>query len=106
MERKLELGDVLIHRNVLSRISNKDLECILERQRNCDWGDVGWEEQSLNDAALKSNKRIVSAFCFAEGEVLMLITEGNRRLTVATLPDDYQRTYLSFMQLKDAKTQE
>lgn len=106
MERKLELGDVLVHINVTRLIGVKESERIIERQRNCDWESIDPNEESLNNIAVKNNHRVVSTFCHPTGETIMVITEANRRLTLMVLPQDYNRAYLAFMQLKQSQKKE
>ncbi|MDR2022088.1 MAG: hypothetical protein LBQ71_02275 [Hungatella sp.] len=105
MGKKIEVGDVLVHSNVIPRMNCIDLAQMIERHKNGDWGDISQAEKSNNDAAVKNNGRIVSAFCYS-GELFMIITEADRRLTLVISPDDYARTYASVLNLKRSQTKD
>jgi hypothetical protein len=105
MERKIDVGDILIHRQVLSKISGMALTQMLGRHRDCDWGDIGPGEKLNNDDAAKNNDRIVSGYLY-DGELCMIVTEGDRRLTLIILLADYNRVYGSFLELKNSQKQD
>jgi hypothetical protein len=106
MVRKIELGDALVHSNVIPLIGSKVLEHFLDCHSNCDWGDVGPEEKIENDKAVENNGRIVSVYRTSDVGIFMVITEGDRRLTLVITLQDYERTYLSFTQLKNSQKQD
>jgi hypothetical protein len=59
-----------------------------------DWGEVGAEDQQLNNEALVSGDRILSAYQTLKGVKLWIITEatdddGHRAGTTILLPEDY-----------------
>lgn len=54
-----------------------------------DWGDLGEEDKSLNDLALRDHSRILSAYMTAKGEKLWVITEADRSVTTLLLPEEY-----------------
>ncbi len=105
MSRKFELGDVLVHSNVLPLIRNKALTHMLERHKNCDWGVISPGEKANNNDAFKNNGRIVSCY-FYYGELCMIMTEGDRRLTLVVLLADYNRVHESFLELKRSQKQD
>ena len=54
-----------------------------------DWGDVSVEDARANEAALREDARIFSAYGLATGERLWIITEADRSSTTVLLPDEY-----------------
>ena len=106
MSRRIELGDVLVHSNVIPLIDPKYLEHLLHCHSSCYWGDVSPEEKIKNDEAVEKNERVVSIYPVSDVGCFMVITEGDRRLTLVILPKDYDRTYLSFEQLKTSLKQD
>lgn len=54
-----------------------------------DWGDVSAEDWKANDEALVTGERLLSAYVVRPGERLWIITEADRSLTTALLPDEY-----------------
>lgn len=54
-----------------------------------DWGEVSPGDWGLNDEALESGDRLLSAYRTAKGERLWVITESDRSCTTFLLPDEY-----------------
>lgn len=54
-----------------------------------DWGDVSADDAQANEAALREDARILSAYELATGERLWIITEADRSSTTVLLPDEY-----------------
>lgn len=61
----------------------------LARHAQGDWGEVGAEDKSLNDEAVKDGSRILSAYRTKLGTKLWVITEADRSSTCILLPDEY-----------------
>ena len=67
------------------------------RHRQCDWGDVDPEDAEVNNAAVESGGRIISAYPVDKGgdrrgwgdNSIWLITEADRSTTTALLPSEY-----------------
>lgn len=62
---------------------------LLARHAAGDWGDLGPEDKQLNERALKDGGRIFSAYRFAAGSSVWVITEADRAATTVLLPDEY-----------------
>jgi len=54
-----------------------------------DWGDVCQEDAKLNNDAVTSGKRILSAYTLKSGVKIWILTEGSRECTTILLPEDY-----------------
>ena len=54
-----------------------------------DWGDLDPEDKQLNERALRDGGRLFSAYGFAAGSKVWVITEADRAETTVLLPEDY-----------------
>jgi hypothetical protein len=66
----------------------------LARHARQDWGRVSPGDQQLNDQALRTGERLLSAYETANGVRLWVLTEaaderGNRLCTTVLLPEEY-----------------
>lgn len=61
---------------------------LLTRHLNGDWGDMVASDKALNDDAITSGDRIMSAYVI-DGEKVWVITESDRSVTTVLLPDEY-----------------
>ena len=62
----------------------------LRRHQCGDYGVVNDEDKKANDAAVRCGERVFSAYLLNDGETkLWIITEADRSLTTALLPDEY-----------------
>lgn len=67
-------------------------DTLLARHGAGDWGDLGAEDNALNNAALKSNDdRILSCYKIGPGadDNVWIITEWDRSVTTVLLPSEY-----------------
>ncbi len=63
---------------------------LLARHLRGDWGDLSDEDRKMNDEALASGEdRILSAYTLTTGAKIWIITEWDRSVTTALLPDEY-----------------
>ena len=60
----------------------------LDRHASGDWGDLCDDDKAVNDAAVTSEGRILSAYETFSGEI-WVITEWNRSVTTLLLPSEY-----------------
>lgn len=88
-EAKFQLGQLLATPNALSKIPNEDIQTALSRHLHEDWGDVCEEDWKANDHALKTERRLLSAYLSTEGVKFWIITEADRSVTTVLLPEDY-----------------
>src|SRR4051812_19238841 len=62
---------------------------LLHRHLTGDWGDLSDDDQLLNEEALESGGRILSAYMLADGETVWIITEADRSATTFLTPEEY-----------------
>lgn len=61
---------------------------LMRRHVRGDFGNICAEDWELNTAAIKAGERVLSAYDFAAGKVLV-ITEWDRSVTTVLLPSEY-----------------
>ena len=66
-----------------------DLSAYLRRHHCGDWGDLCDEDKQANEDALIHGDRILSHYKLGGGKRLYIITEWDRSLTTALLPEEY-----------------
>jgi hypothetical protein len=88
-ESKFPLGQTVITRAALAVLSASDIAGALDRHHGGDWGDVGREDWTANERALKQGERLLSVYRTVAGTKLWIITEWDRSLTTVMLPEDY-----------------
>lgn len=63
---------------------------LLARHLRGDWGDLSEDDRKTNDEALASGEdRIFSAYTLPTNQKIWIITEWDRSVTTALLPDEY-----------------
>lgn len=85
------LGQVVATRGALAALEaagQSPLE-FLSRHLRGDWGEVSGDDWALNDEALESGDRILSAYRTSKGTRIWIITESDRSATTFLLPDEY-----------------
>ena len=94
--RKFDLGKTLATPGALAALeaSGQSPAFFLDRHVQGDWGEVNAEDKLLNDVALVSGERLLSAYRTLRNERLWIITEatddaGNRAATTILRPDEY-----------------
>jgi hypothetical protein len=87
-DNKFTLGRIVITSNAQARLAPPAIDEGLCRHASGDWGDLDPEDVQLNEDALKSGNRLLSAY--GEGrERFWIITEADRSVTTILLPEDY-----------------
>jgi hypothetical protein len=66
-----------------------DLAAYLRRHHCGDWGDLDAEDKQRNEEALNDGTRILSCYHVGGGRRIYIITEADRSLTTALLPEEY-----------------
>lgn len=61
---------------------------LLQKHQSGDWGDLDEEDKAENDSALKEGCRLMSSYVL-NGKKIWIITESDRSVTTALLPDEY-----------------
>lgn len=89
---KFELGQTVATQGVMALLATPaehlELAQCFSRHVSGDWGDVCEEDKGLNDASVDNGTRVLSVYKIA-GERVWIITEGDRSVTTALLPDEY-----------------
>lgn len=87
------LGRVLMTASIQSlieesQLTNEFLFESLKRHVRGDWGNLEDEDKVVNDDALKTGCRILSAY-HSNDIRIWIITEADRSVTTVLLPEDY-----------------
>ena len=61
----------------------------LLRHKHGDWGELDPEDRKVNEQALRSGQRLLSAYRTRLDERLWVITEWDRSVTTLLLPEEY-----------------
>ena len=93
---KFALGQIYSTPGALKALENADQSPAryLARHAAGDWGEVDDEDKALNDEALTTGMRLLSAYTFANDVRIWVITEacdgeGHRVATTILLPEEY-----------------
>ena len=88
---KFPLGKVVATPGALEALSNSGQtpEFFLDRHVQGDWGEVCEGDKKLNDEALASGERILSAYRTLRNVRIWVVTEADRSSTCVLLPEDY-----------------
>jgi hypothetical protein len=93
---KFPLGQIVATPAALEALAEagQTPEFFLDKHVQGDWGEVCDEDKRLNDQALVSGERLLSAYRTLRGTKLWVITEatddsGNRLASTILLPDEY-----------------
>ena len=73
----------------LAKEHNIDALAIISRHLSHDWGDLDSEDKRLNDHAVKSGGRVLSAYKVTPDQKVWVITEADRSVTTLLLPEEY-----------------
>ncbi len=83
------LGQVVITAQASRELVPEDVHAALARHARGDWGDTHPEDAGLNDDALVHGGRLLSVYQDRNGTTFWIITEADRSVTTALLPEDY-----------------
>ena len=86
-----ELGRVVATPAAISAFeaSGEQVADYLKRHANRDWGDVNEADKKLNDDDVDGGGRILSAYLLKSGTRIWIVTESDRFLTTALLPEEH-----------------
>lgn len=92
--KNIELGQVVATAGIDSWVKdNPEARIVgiarsLQRHAAGDWGDVCDEDKELNNAAVRDEARLLSAYTI-DGEKVWIITEWDRSVTTVLFPSEY-----------------
>lgn len=88
---KFPLGQVVATPGALEALaaSGQSPDYFLDRHVTGDWGEVGPEDQRLNDEALAVGDRLLSVYKTLKGVRLYIISEADRSATTLLLDNEY-----------------
>ena len=89
MDTKFELGQVLITPGAYEELNLRDAANGLLRHARGDFGEVSEEDKALNEEAIETGDRILSAYFDRDGVKYWIITEHDRSATTVLLPSEY-----------------
>ena len=89
LPQKFELGQVLITPGARDDLELKDVASSLVRHAGGDFGDVCEEDWALNEEAVETGDRILSAYHDRNDVKFWIITEWDRSATTILLPSEY-----------------
>jgi len=86
-----KLGQLLVTPGAMTalQVSGESPWSFVARHLAGEWGDLGSEDKSLNDEAVRSGERVLSAYTASCGKRLWVITEADRSATTILLPEEY-----------------
>lgn len=95
-ERLFPLGRIVMTTNLQGKLQEanpehweEELQELIRRHASGDWGDMGEEDKRENNLSLERGFRIFSAYTTSQGIKVWVITEADRSVTTALLPEDY-----------------
>jgi hypothetical protein len=92
--KNIELGQVVATAGIDSWAKDNPearvvgIATALRRHAAGDWGDVCDEDKELNNAAVRGEARLLSAYTI-DGEKVWIITEWDRSVTTVLFPSEY-----------------
>ena len=86
---RFHLGRLCVTPNVAAAVPPEEVLAALAKHGSGDWGDLCPEDVAHNEHALQSEGRIVSVHVASNGRKFYIITEADRTVTTALLPEDY-----------------
>ena len=88
-EPRVPLGQTVATPAALAVLSQSKIVAALRRHAAGDWGNATPDDWAENDAALRSDERLLSVYRSAKGVTFWVLTEADRSATTVLLPDDY-----------------
>ena len=89
LQRKFELGQVLITPNAMNTIPAQEVQAALARHADGDWGDIDQDDRRENELALTEGLRLMSVYQLKSDVRFWIITEADRSATTVLMPEDY-----------------
>lgn len=83
-------GNLYITRGAQEVVSHQDIQSMMTRHLDGDWGLVGDEDWEANEQSLIHGMRILSIYkTTKEEQRVWVITEADRSATTILLPEEY-----------------
>ncbi len=89
IQGKFPCGRLLATPGVLAAVSRIEINRAIGRHLRGDWGILCESDKRLNDHAVKSGDRLLSAYEDRNGRKFWIITEADRSATTVLLPEEY-----------------
>ena len=88
---RFSLGRVIITPGAGALLASQSINSMsfLSRHICGDWGDLDADDAAMNEAAISSKDRILSAYRTSTGEKLWIITDAGHEVTTLLLPEEY-----------------
>jgi hypothetical protein len=88
---RFPMGRPVITPSAQALLDEVDISAILLLARHIhgDWGDLSVEDQTANELALLTGRRLLSSYDLPGGGKVWIITEADHSVTTILLPDDY-----------------
>lgn len=88
MSKLFSLGKFVTTSGILDKIPFTAIADGVLRHARGDWGDVSSSNKDANERALKDGSKLFSVYEY-EGTRFLVITEADRSVTTALLPEEY-----------------
>ncbi|MFH0796985.1 MAG: hypothetical protein V2A65_08025 [Candidatus Omnitrophota bacterium] len=90
----MSMGQIVMTAGVNNLVADNDsfakFVCqSLRRHCHNDWGELGQEDKTANDQALKDGDRLFSAYKSEGQPKVWIITEADRSATTVLFPEEY-----------------
>jgi len=85
---RFPLGQLIITAAAAVRLTSAEVVAGIARHARGDWGDVSPEDAVANERSLREGLRLLSAYGRGDRR-FWIITEADRSVSTALLPDDY-----------------
>jgi hypothetical protein len=86
------LGQVVATPGALDALETEGIQpaVLIERHETGDWGDLERDDRKVNDDAVKTGGRLLSAYTLPQTQTkIWIITESDRSATTLLLPSEY-----------------
>jgi hypothetical protein len=95
-EQLFPLGRIVMTTNLQGKLQEanpegweEELRGFITRHASGDWGDIADEDKRENELSVRQGFRTFSAYTTKSGIRVWVITEADRSVTTALLPQDY-----------------
>lgn len=91
MPPRFSLGQTVATPGALALLTQHGINplTLLQRHVRGDWGSICAKDAASNEEALQCGARLLSSYVLPCGGVIWLITEADRSVTTALLPEEY-----------------